>query len=248
MSFQKKNSRSLCGFSLPDGFQHLAVIMDGNGRWAKKRNWPRWFGHIKGVQALRRMVDLCISLKVPYLSVFAFSTENWKRSSKEVAVIMKLMKRSLNRYKQSLHKNNIRLCVLGSMEVLDSDVQKSFDEVIEYTKDNTGLKLIVMINYGGRQEIISAVRKLAGKLESGSVKLEDIDENLLSGYLPSSRFPPPNLIIRTGNVSRLSNFYLWHSAYSELYISSLLWPDFNEDELLKALSFYAKTPRRFGGI
>ena len=246
MSFQTKSKKSLCEFSLPSGFQHLAVIMDGNGRWAKQRGWPRHFGHIRGVRALHNMIDMCSRLKVPYLSVFAFSTENWKRSSEEVSVIMKLMKKSLNKYKNSLHERNIRLSVLGSLEELDKNVQELFYEVMDYTKNNTGLRLIVAVNYGGRREIVEAVRKLTQKLKEGSVGLEDINESSLSEYLASSSFPPPDLIIRTGNVSRLSNFYLWHSAYSELYVSPLLWPDFNNEELLKALQFYAQTQRRFG--
>ena len=246
MSFQIKNKKSLCKFSLPSGFQHLAVIMDGNGRWAKQRGWPRHFGHIRGVKSLHSMIDACVTLKIPYLSVFAFSTENWKRSSEEVSVIMKLIKRSLNRYKNSLQERNIRLSVLGSLEELDKNVQELFHEVMEYTKNNTGLRLIVVVNYGGRREIIEAVRLLAKKLQSGAVNMEEINEDSLSEHLASSDFPPPDLIIRTGNVSRLSNFYLWHSAYSELYISPLLWPDFNKEELIKALQFYAKTQRRFG--
>ena len=248
MSFRTKNKKSLCEFSLPSGFQHLAVIMDGNGRWAKQRGWPRHFGHIRGVRALHNMIDMCSRLKVPYLSVFAFSTENWKRSSEEVSVIMKLMKKSLNKYKNSLHERNIRLSVLGSLEELDKNVQELFYEVMDYTKNNTGLRLIVAVNYGGRREIVEAVRKLTQKLKEGSVGIEDINENSLSEYLASSSFPPPDLIIRTGNVSRLSNFYLWHSAYSELYVSPLLWPDFNNEELLRALQFYAKTQRRFGAV
>ena len=246
MSFQIRNNKSSCEFNLPSGFQHLAVIMDGNGRWAEQRGWPRHFGHIRGVKSLHNMIDMCSILKVPYLSVFAFSTENWKRSSEEVLVIMKLIKRSLNKYKNSLHERNIRLSVLGSLEELDENVQKLFHEVIEYTKNNTGLRLIVAVNYGGRREIVEAVRVLAKKLQEGSVGIEEIDEDSLSEHLASSSFPPPDLIIRTGNVSRLSNFYLWHSAYSELYVSPLLWPEFNNKELIKALTFYAKTQRRFG--
>ena len=246
MNFRKKSNKSLCEFNLPSGFRHLAVIMDGNGRWAEQRGWPRHFGHIRGVRSLHNMIDICSRLKMPYLSVFAFSTENWKRSSEEVSVIMKLIKRSLNRYKDSLHNRNIRLFVLGSLKELNDDVQSLFHEVMEYTKNNTGLQLIVAVNYGGRREIVEAVRVLTQKLQKDSLSVEEINEDSLSKCLDSSRFPSPDLIIRTGNVSRLSNFYLWHSAYSELYVSPLLWPEFNNKELIKALTFYAKTQRRFG--
>ncbi len=245
MSFRKKNKKSLCGYS--PKLKHLALIMDGNGRWAKNKGWPRYFGHFRGVKALRHTVKLCSRLNIPFLTVFAFSTENWKRSSLEVSVIVKLIRRTLSRYTEEFKKENIRLRVLGDLEELGRPVQDIFNEVSESTKNNQGLQLIVAVNYGGRREILKALRKVAGQVKEGALKLEDIDEKKISEYLSSSAFPPPDLIIRTGAVHRLSNFYLWSSAYSEIYFSSVLWPDFNEEELTKALNFYAKTQRRFGG-
>ena len=246
MSFQKKSNKNSCKFSRPKNFQHLAVIMDGNGRWAQKRGWPRYFGHFRGVKSLRQVVKICSRIGIPYLTVFAFSTENWKRSSIEVSVIMKLMERALSRYKEELSRNQIRIHVLGNIKDLNDSVQKIFNKMTEQTKNHKGLQLIVAVNYGGRREIIQGVRDICEKVKKGDVKLEDIDEDSFSSYLSSSAFPPPDMIIRTGAVSRLSNFYLWGAAYSEIYVSSVLWPDFNEVELMKALDFYNQTQRRFG--
>ena len=246
MNSQKKNKKNSCKFSCPEGFQHLAVIMDGNGRWARKKGWPRYFGHFQGVKSLRQIVKSCSRWKIPYLTVFAFSTENWKRSSVEVSVIMKLMRRALSRYKEELDRNQIRLHVLGDLEELSHPVRALFNDMVERTKNNQGLQLILAVNYGGRREIIQAVRAVSGEVRSGRMNVEDINEKIFSDYLGSSVFPPPDMIIRTGAVSRLSNFYLWSAAYSEIYISSVLWPDFNEVELMKALEFYTRTQRRFG--
>ncbi len=226
--------------------QHLAVIMDGNGRWAEKKGWPRYFGHFRGVKSLRQMVKNCSRWGIPYLTVFAFSTENWKRSSIEVSVIMKLMSRSLTRYQQELDRNQIRLRVLGGLEELAPAVRNIFNEMVEKTKNNQGLQLIVAVNYGGRREIIQAVRAISQAVKDGKLEVADIDEDHFYSYMSSSVFPPPDLIIRTGAVSRLSNFYLWTAAYSEIYVSDVLWPDFNEAELRKALHFYTQTSRRFG--
>ncbi len=246
MSFQKKNKKNSYEFNCPKDFQHLAVIMDGNGRWAKNKGWPRYFGHFRGVKALRQMVKSCSRMGIPYLTVFAFSTENWKRSSIEISVIMKLMRRALTRYKEELNRNQIRLRVLGNLEELNSSVRDIFNEMMEQTKNNQGLQLIVAVNYGGKREIIEAVKILSKKIEKGDMKIEDINEGSFSQYLSSSAFPPPDMIIRTGAVSRISNFYLWSAAYSEIYVSPVLWPDFNEEELIRALEFYTGTHRRFG--
>ena len=230
----------------PLQLQHLAVIMDGNGRWAEKKGWPRYFGHFRGVKSLRQVVKSCSRFGIPYLTVFAFSTENWKRSSIEVSVIMKLMSRSLTRYKQELDRNQIRLHVLGDLDELGSPVRSIFNEMVEKTKNNKGLQLIVAVNYGGRREIIQAVRAVSKAVKEGQLEIENINEDSFYPYIGSSVFPPPDLIIRTGAVSRLSNFYLWTAAYSEIYVSSVLWPEFTEEELIKALEFYTQTQRRFG--
>lgn len=220
--------------------------MDGNGRWAKKNGWPRYFGHFRGVKSLRQMVKSCSQFGIPYLTVFAFSTENWKRSSMEVSVIMKLINRALTSYKEELDRNQIRLHVLGDLEELSRPVRELFNDMVERTKNNQGLQLIVAVNYGGRREIVQAVRGVCEEVKTGRLKVEDIEEENFSSYLASSLFPPPDMIIRTGAVSRLSNFYLWSAAYSEIYVSSVLWPDFNEEELVRALEFYSRTQRRFG--
>ena len=246
MSFQKKNKENSYGFNRPKDFQHLAVIMDGNGRWAEKRGWPRYFGHFRGVKSLRQMVKSCSRAGIPYLTVFAFSTENWKRSSIEVSVIMKLMERALSRYREELNKNQIRIHVLGDLKDLNTSVQKIFNKMTEQTKDHKGLQLIVAVNYGGRREIIQGVQRICEKIRKGDFTRDDINEDNFSSCLSSSAFPPPDMIIRTGAVSRLSNFYLWGAAYSEIYISSVLWPDFDEVELTKAFEFYNQTQRRFG--
>lgn len=246
MSFQKKNKKNLCEFSCPKNFQHLAVIMDGNGRWAEKHGWPRYFGHFRGVKSLRQMVKSCSRFSIPYLTVFAFSTENWKRSSIEISVIMKLIRRALTRYEKELDRHQIRLQVLGDLEELSEPVQRLFRDMVEKTKENKGLQLIVAVNYGGRREIIHAVRSVSKEVKKGQLAVEDINEEKFSSYLTSSDFPPPDMIIRTGAVSRLSNFYLWSAAYSEIYVSPVLWPDFNEEELVRALEFYTGTQRRFG--
>ena len=247
MSLRKKNKKSLFVFESPPDF-HLAVIMDGNGRWAKKKGWPRYFGHFRGVRALLKIVKSCSQLGIPYLTVFAFSTENWKRSSQEISVIMKLIQRSLSKYQKELNRYQVRLRVLGDLEELNPSVSKLFNRMVEQTKENQGLQLIVAVNYGGRREIIQAVRTVAHKVKAGEIKTEDIREKTFSKYLASSIFPPPDMIIRTGEVSRLSNFYLWSAIYSEIYVTPVLWPDFNEEELLKALEFYTKTSRRFGAL
>lgn len=250
MSFQKKNKKNSCEFKCPPGFQHLAVIMDGNGRWAEQKGWPRYFGHFRGVNSLRKIVKNCSRIGIPYLTVFAFSTENWKRSSVEVSVIMKLIQRALSKYQEELDRYQIRLRTLGNLEELSPPVRDLFKDMAKKTKDHKGMELIVAVNYGGRREIIQAVQALVKKTvkqaKEEQVKPEDINEKTFSKYLASSLFPPPDMIIRTGAVSRLSNFYLWSAAYSEIYVSSVLWPDFNEEELVRALKFYAETQRRFG--
>ena len=227
---------------------HLAIIMDGNGRWAKQKGWPRHFGHQRGVKALYQTIKDCSDLNIPYLTVFAFSTENWKRPSIEVSLILNLMEKALRHYKKEFKKKQVRLHVLGEVQKLGSSTQKLWKEMIEYTKDHRGLNLIVAVNYGGRKEIVQAVRVLSEKVKKGEVKTDNINEESFSTYLPSSRFPPPDMIIRTGAVSRLSNFYLWGAAYAEIYVSPLLWPDFNTEELVRALKHYQETPRRFGAL
>ena len=235
-------------FNCPPGFKHLAVIMDGNGRWAAHRRRPRAFGHLRGVQTLKDIVKTCSKIKIPYLTVFVFSTENWKRSSLEVSLLMKIIQRSLKSYQNMMKQNQIRLHVLGGLKAMNPAIQKLCADVMEETKNGQGLQLIMALNYGGRNEIVQAARKAGELIQAGRLQPKDITEKTLGGFLSSSVFPPPDLIIRTGNVSRLSNFYLWNAAYSEFYVSSVMWPDFTVEHLIKALDFYAGTQRRFGAV
>ncbi len=248
MSFQKKNNKSLSVFKMLEELKHIAIIMDGNGRWAQNKGHPRTFGHLRGVQTLKHIVQTCVTGKLPYLTVFVFSTENWKRSPLEISVIMKLIKKSLIKYKKLMEKNNIRLHILGDIKKLDPSIQDICTHLVDTTKSHTGLQLIMAINYGGRREIVQALQMAAKHIQSGSLEINNLDEAQVAKFLPSAVFPPPDLIIRTGGVSRLSNFYLWQSAYSEFYVSPVLWPDFNTEELTKALEFYAHTQRRFGAV
>lgn len=219
--------------------------MDGNGRWAVRHGWPRSLGHSRGVQTLNRLVKQCSDKGVSYLSVFAFSTENWKRSSTEVSALMKLIQMALNQYLNRLIKNDIQLCFLGDRAKLPPALRKLCEEAEVRTRACKGMKFIVMLNYGGRWEIIQAFKNLVQK---GKTDLSDVTEQTLTRHLPSAGVPPPNMIVRTGGVSRLSNFYLWQAAYSEFYVTDVLWPDFDERELDKALQFYMKTERKFGQV
>ena len=224
---------------------HLAVIMDGNGRWAVRQGLPRSLGHSRGVQTLNRLVKQCSDKGVSYLSVFAFSTENWKRSPAEVLALMKLIQMALNRYLNQLIKNEIQLCFLGDKTKLPPSLKKLCEEARARTRACKGMKLIVMLNYGGRWEIIQAFKNMVQK---GKTLVSDVTEQTLTGHLPSQGVPPPNMIVRTGGVSRLSNFYLWQAAYSEFYVTEVLWPDFNDKELDKALQYYMRTERKFGQV
>ena len=230
---------------LPKGF-HLAVIMDGNGRWALKRHRPRYFGHFRGVRALNQMIQQCSDRGVSYLSVFAFSTENWKRPRGEVSLLMRIFSRAVRRYLDQLKKNQIRLSFVGDKKGLPESVRSLCNRVESQTQTYKGMRLIVALNYGGRWEILEAFKKMAQKIKTGQIKTCELTEEEVKAHLPSKELPFPHLIVRTGGVSRLSNFYLWQAAYSELYVTDVLWPDFNEAELEKAFAFYKKTERRFG--
>lgn len=246
MSFQKKNKKNSHKFKCLNNLQHLSIIMDGNGRWANNKGWPRYFGHFRGVKVCLNIVKSCISFNIPYLTLFAFSTENWKRSKIEIAVLVKLFKRTFIKYQSELNRHQVRVHILGNLAEFDQSLQDTCNDLVKNTKHNTGLQLVIALNYGGRREIIQAVQKLYKEVKTGTIDIKDINENNFANYLSSATFPNPDLIIRTGNVSRLSNFYLWSAAYSEIYVSSLLWPNFNEAELIRALEFYNQTKRRFG--
>lgn len=228
--------------------KHLAVIMDGNGRWAQKRGMPRSMGHRAGVEALRNIVRLSDSLGIQYLTVYAFSTENWKRPRSEIGILMSLLKEYVIKELDELHANNVKIQVLGDMTNIPEDVRAAYVIACERTKDNKGLVLNVALNYGSRAEITQAVQKIARDVLQGSINCEDITEDLFEQYLYTRGCPEPELLVRTSGEMRLSNFLLWQVAYSEIVVVKELWPDFNEKSLLEAIRIFQNRERRFGGI
>lgn len=228
--------------------QHVAIILDGNGRWAKKRLLPRNFGHRQGAKNVERICKDAYHLGVKYLTVYAFSTENWKRPEDEVDALMELLKRYLKSYRKKAMDNNMRVIIIGDRTGLREDIQESIREVEELTAGNTGLSFQIALNYGGRDEIVRAARLLAKQVAAGERTPESIDESALASCLDTRDIPDPDLIIRTSGEQRLSNFMTWQSAYSEFYFTDVLWPDFDREELKKALDYYASRDRRFGGV
>lgn len=228
--------------------RHIAIIMDGNGRWAQKRHLPRTEGHKAAVQSVRETVEICGEIGVEVLTLYSFSTENWKRPEPEVRVLMSLLKEQLRRETDELDRNNVQVRAIGEVDQLPADVLRELERAIERTRDNTGLKLVLALNYGGRKEIARAVRMIADEVKSGRLNPDEIDENLLSRYLYTSDLPDPDLLIRTSGEMRVSNFLLWQIAYTELYITPVLWPDFRKRHLLEAVIDYQRRERRFGGL
>lgn len=230
---------------------HVAIIMDGNGRWAKKRNLPRVAGHNAGMKAMKRIVDHSDKLGVRYLTVYAFSTENWKRSLAEVTGIFKLLVTYVNSELQELIDNNVKVKVLGDYSTIPPDAKKSLEKTLEQTKENTGLQFNIALNYGGRDEIRRAVYAIGRDIQKGLLKPEDITEELIGSHLFTGSLnadvPDPELVIRTSGELRLSNYLLWQTAYSELVFSDVLWPDFTPEEYEKAICEYQSRSRRFGG-
>jgi undecaprenyl diphosphate synthase len=221
---------------------HVAIIMDGNGRWAKARGLPRLAGHRAGTENLRRILTACAELGVKILTIWAFSTENWRRPQEEVRGLMDIVEQVIDRELGELHRNGVRLRHVGRLEGISRSLQAKVRRAVELTKDNDRLILNVAFNYGGKAEILDAVKKIV----ADSVLPEDIDEALFARYLYTAGLPDPDMIIRTGNECRISNFMLWQGAYSEYYFSPVLWPDFDKAELSKALEDYARRERRFG--
>jgi undecaprenyl diphosphate synthase len=227
---------------------HLAVIMDGNGRWAQARGKMRTEGHVEGVKALRRLVALSISHGIKHLTVFSFSSENWRRPRDEVNFIFGLLHRFVASDLASLIQNNVRVRIIGDRNGLDDALRRLIDDVQIKTAGNTGLELIVAFNYGGKGELTEATRRIAAQVAAGTLRVEDIDETTIERALYTSGIPDPDLIIRTSGEQRVSNFLLWQGAYSELVFVDEHWPDFNEQVFLKALDEYSSRNRRFGGI
>lgn len=227
---------------------HLAVIMDGNGRWAKQRSHHRIFGHIRGAWRAKELIETCSQKKIPFLTLFAFSRENSQRPSNEILALFRLFEKALLRHSMLLKKHQIKLHILGDISFFTDKISQSLENLKEQTKNHKGLNLILALNYGGQQEILSGIKKLTLDAIKGHINPPDIDKALLEKYLPSGPFPPPDLIIRTGGQTRLSNFYLWPAAYSELYFTSVLWPDFTKKTLNEALEKFFQTERRFGKL
>lgn len=227
--------------------RHVAVIMDGNGRWARKRFLPRVAGHKKGVETVRDMVKYCANMGVEYLTLFAFSSENWRRPADEVSFLMTLFMEALKREVNKLHQNNIRLILIGDRSRFDAGLQAQIEASEEMTKNNTGLTLSIAANYGGRWDVLQAANRATAAMQlSNPEKIANLSEEDLSSYLSMAYAPEPDLFIRTGGEKRISNFLLWQLAYSELYFTDTLWPDFDEQAFMLAIQSYQKRERRFG--
>lgn len=250
MFFKKKrklkvNQEQILKAPLP---QHIAIILDGNGRWAKKRGLPRTAGHQEGAMNVREITKLCANIGIKALTVYAFSTENWKRPDEEVKFLMKLPIKFFNEFAPELVENNIRLKVIGNVEELPTDLQQKVLEISELTKNNTKMTLTIALNYGSQDEIKQAVQAIATEVKNGQLNVEDINEDVINQHLMTSDLPPLDLMIRTSGELRISNYLLWQLAYAELYFTSIAWPDFKEEQLYEALLDYQKRNRRFGAL
>ena len=226
--------------------RHVAVIMDGNGRWAQRRGLSRLEGHRRGKEAVRNIVDTSREIGLSYLTLYAFSSENWQRPAQEVRALMGLLNRYLRTELRRMMRYNIRLQSVGDLERLPANVRKSLLDVIAATKDNTGLTVVLAISYGAREEIVAAVQALAEAVRTGQLDPQDIDEQTIGNMLWTADIPDPDLLIRTSGEFRISNFLLWQMAYTELYVTETLWPDFDQDAFLQALAEYQSRDRRFG--
>ena len=226
--------------------RHIAIIMDGNGRWAKEQGQDRLFGHYHGVESVRNIVEGCAELGIEYLTLYAFSTENWDRPEYEVIGLMELLVKTIRNEVESLHKNNIKLHVIGDMNMLPDYARRELQEALDFTKNNTGLNLVMALSYSGRWELLNAVKNIANEVEKGKLAVEEIDQSTLQRYLCTSNFPDPELMIRTSGEYRISNFLLYQLAYAELYFTSVRWPEFRKKDLYEAILDYQSRERRFG--
>ena len=227
---------------------HIAIIMDGNGRWAKQRHMPRTYGHKQGADVLEQILEDADSLGVKYLTVYAFSTENWARPFEEVKVIMNLFRDYLNNSVEKCMKNNFRVKIIGERGRLALDIVDAINNLEQKTKDNTGITFIIAINYGSRDEIIRGIKQVASDIKEGKIGSEDITEASFENYLDTKDIPDPDLLIRTSGEERLSNFLMWQLAYTEFYFTEVAWPDFDKNELIKAIEKYSGRDRRYGGV
>ena len=227
--------------------QHLAIIMDGNGRWAERRGLPRSAGHREGAKAVRRVITNCLNFNIPMLTIFAFSTENWKRPKKEIIYLIKLFERVLSREKANLVKNNIKINFIGRLDNLPNSLTEKMKELHESTKRNNKLILNIAINYSGRTEIVDALKSILLKIDNKKLSIEEINENIIRDNLYTHNLPDPDLLIRTAGEMRISNFMLWQIAYTELWVTPVFWPDFDENNLVEAIRNFQKRVRKYGG-
>lgn len=227
---------------------HVAIILDGNGRWAKKKKMPRNYGHTMGSKVVEKICEDAYHIGIKYLTVYAFSTENWKRPKEEVDALMKLLRNYLDTSIKTSIKNNMRVSIIGDRTRLSEEIRKSIDDLEEASKDNTGLNFQVAINYGSRDEIIRAIKALSRDVKKNITAIDDIDETVFEQFLDTKGIPDPDLLIRTSGEQRLSNFLLWQTAYTEFYFTEVLWPDFNKNELMKAIEYYNSRTRNFGSL
>ena len=227
---------------------HVAIILDGNGRWAKAKGLPRTAGHVQGAKVVEDMCEITYNMGINYFTVYAFSTENWSRPAEEVEALMKLLRNYMVNCKKRANKNNMRVRVIGDKTGLDEDIREKIEDLEQATASNTGLHFTIAINYGGRDEITRAMRKLGEEIEKGDLKASQIDQSLISRTLDTGDYPDPDLLIRTCGEQRISNFLLWQLAYSEFYFCDKPWPDFHKDELIKAVEAYNKRDRKYGGL
>ena len=228
--------------------QHVAIIMDGNGRWAERRHFPRIAGHRAGVKMAREMIETCARLKLPMLTLYAFSLENWRRPQAEIDFLMQLLRKYLKKELPRIHKNNIRFLVIGRSEQLPEGVRRDIERAMQYTAGNTGMKLVVALNYGGRAELVDAFNAILDRVRRDGQSGFRADEQTISEHLYTAGLPDPDLLIRTSGEMRVSNFLLWQIAYAEIYVTETLWPDFDRTRLLEALIDFQKRERRYGGL
>ena len=228
--------------------EHVAIILDGNGRWARKKGMPRNYGHAQGSKTVENICEEAYKMGIKYLTVYAFSTENWKRPRDEVDALMKLLRNYMKTCLKTAEKNRMRVRVLGDLKGLDEDIRSRILELQEASRDNDGLNFQIAINYGSRDEMLRAMGKMAADQAAGKLKGEDITEERFASYLDTAGIPDPDLLIRTSGEQRLSNFLLWQLAYTEFYFTDVLWPDFSKEELKNAIVQYNKRDRRFGGV
>ncbi|SET00408.1 undecaprenyl diphosphate synthase [[Clostridium] aminophilum] len=238
-------AEELNGLVIP---QHVALILDGNGRWAKKRGLPRTAGHKKGCEAVENIVEVAARMGIRYLTVYGFSTENWKRPEEEVSTLMQLFRFYAKRLQKIAMANNVRVRMIGERSRFAPDLQKAIEGLETSTKDNTGLTFVIAVNYGGRDEITRAVRRMTQDAKNGIIEPSDITEETVASYLDTAGMPDPDLMIRTSGELRLSNYLLWQLAYAEFYVTDCLWPDFDREELENAIRAFNRRDRRFGGI